>query len=104
MVLLIENSRSCAGKCLHTNRLWFCPREFTTLKGITGNRRWREEEFLIPRHLTEGVKRLAIKIQHIPDNRDLFPGRPFEAESAWSESRYWAYCYKMPKVKLAQRR
>lgn len=71
---------------------------------ITGNRRWREEEFLIPRNLTEGVKRLEIKIQHVPNTRELFPGQPFPAESAWSESRYWAYCYKMPKVKLTKRR
>lgn len=71
---------------------------------ITSNRRWREEEFLIPRQLTEGVKRLEIKIQHVPNNRELFPGHPFPAESAWSESRYWAYCYKMPKVKLTKRR
>lgn len=63
---------------------------------ITGNRRWREEEFLIPRHLTEGVKRLQIKIEHIPDNRELYPSQPYPAESLWSESRYWAYCYKMP--------
>jgi len=67
---------------------------------ITSNRRWREEEFLIPRHLTEGVTRLQIKIEHVPDNRELFPGRPFPAESLWSESRYWVYCYKMPKVTL----
>jgi hypothetical protein len=67
---------------------------------VTGNRRWREEELLIPRHLTEGVKRLAIKIQYIPDNRELFPGRSFPAESAWSESRYWAYCYRMPELTL----
>ena len=71
---------------------------------ITSNRRWREEEFLVPRHLTEGVKRLEIKIEHEPDTRELFPSQPFPAESAWSESRYWAYCYKMPKVKLAERR
>jgi len=71
---------------------------------ITGNRRWREEEFLIPRHLTEGVKRLEFKIEHVRDNRELFPGEPFPAESLWSESRYWAYCYKMPKVELAGRR
>jgi len=71
---------------------------------ITGNRRWREEEFLIPRNLTEGLKRLEIKIQHVPNTRELFPGQPFPAESAWSESRYWAYCYKMPKVKLTKRR
>jgi hypothetical protein len=69
---------------------------------ITSNRRWREEEFLIPRHLTEGVKRLQIKIEHIPDNRELFPGHPFPAESLWSESRYWAYCYKMPRVTLGK--
>jgi hypothetical protein len=34
IVLLIENSRSCAGKWLYSNRLWFCLREFTTLKGM----------------------------------------------------------------------
>ena len=47
-----------------------------------------QEEFLIPRHLTEGVKRLAIKIEYVPDDRELFPGHPFPTESAWSESRY----------------
>ena len=67
---------------------------------VTSNRRWREEEFLVPRHLTEGVKQLAIKLQHVPDTRPLFPGHPFPAESAWSEARYWAYCYRMPKVTL----
>ena len=76
----------------------------TQHKIVAGNRRWREEEFLIPRHLTEGVKRLAIKIQHVPDRRELFPGQPFPAESAWSESRYWAYCYRMPKLQLMQPR
>ena len=34
IVLLIENSRFCAGKRLYNNRLWFRSREFTTLKGI----------------------------------------------------------------------
>jgi len=65
---------------------------------ITSNRRWREEEFLIPRHLTEGVKRLEIRIEHVPVNRPLFASHAFPAESIWSESRYWAYCYKMPEV------
>ena len=37
IVLLIENSRSCAGKRLYSNRLWLCSREFTTLKGITSS-------------------------------------------------------------------
>ena len=35
VLLLIENSRSCAGKQLHNNRLWLCSREFATLKGVT---------------------------------------------------------------------
>lgn len=70
---------------------------------ITSNRRWREEEFLVPRHLTEGVGRLEIKIDFIPSDKQLFPGHPFPAESAWSESRYWAYCYKLPEVKLPER-
>ena len=34
IVLLNENSHSCAGKRPYNNMLWFCPREFTTLKGI----------------------------------------------------------------------
>ena len=37
-VLLIENSGSCAGKWLYNNRLSFCSREFTTLKGIIDER------------------------------------------------------------------
>jgi hypothetical protein len=69
---------------------------------ITGNRRWREEEFLIPAHLTQGVKRLHIKIEHVPNTKPLFPGHPFPTDSGWSESRYWAYCYKMPKVTLVE--
>jgi hypothetical protein len=63
---------------------------------ITSNRRWREEEFLIPRHLTEGVEQLRIRIEHVPDNRPLYPGHPFPVENAWSESRYWSYCYRLP--------
>ena len=34
ILILIENSRSCAGKRLCNDRLWLSPREFTTLKGI----------------------------------------------------------------------
>jgi hypothetical protein len=63
---------------------------------ITSNRRWREEEFLIPRRMTRGVSRLAVRIEYAPDDRALFPGHPFPERSAWSESRYWAYCYRLP--------
>jgi hypothetical protein len=41
ILILIENSGSCAGKWLCNNRLWFCSREFTTLKGISSDMgRW----------------------------------------------------------------
>ena len=48
--------------------------------------------------LTEGIEKLDIKIEFIPEKRDLYPGHPYPAEPAWSEARYWVYCYKMPKV------
>ena len=71
-------------------------------KIITGNRRWREEEFLVSRNLTEGVKKLSVRIKFVPNSTELFPGQSFPAKSAWSESRYWVYCYKMPKVIFEQ--
>jgi len=75
----------------------FAPTEYHI---ITGNRRWREEEFLIARSLTEGHAELQIKIEFIEDNRELFPGQPFRQEPAWSEARYWVYCCRMPEVRL----
>ena len=39
---------------------------------------------------------LAIRIEHVPDDRPLFPGHPFPVKNAWSESRYWAFCYRLP--------
>jgi hypothetical protein len=65
---------------------------------VTSNRRWRESEFLLPRKLTEDVERLLIRIEHVPDNRPLYPGHPFPVASAWSESQYWVYCYRLPSV------
>ena len=78
--------------CVHSRPAGdnFSPAELapTEHNVITSNRRWREEEFLIPRHLTEGVERLRIRIDHVPDTRPLYPGHPFPVENAWSESRY----------------
>jgi D-arabinan exo alpha-(1,3)/(1,5)-arabinofuranosidase (non-reducing end) len=68
---------------------------------ITSNRRWREEEFLIARQFTDGRDQLEIKLEFVPNQKELFPGHPFPAESAWSEARYWVYCYRMPEVRLA---
>ena len=65
---------------------------------LTSNRRWREEEFLIAEELTKGIEKLEVKIEFIPNTRQLLPGVDFPAESAWSEARYWVYCYSMPKM------
>lgn len=65
---------------------------------ITSNRRWREEEFLIPDHMTKGMNRLDVKIEFVPVDRELYPGYPFPGKNVWSASRYWVYCYKMPRV------
>lgn len=68
----------------------------TSPEVVTSNRRWREEEFLIGHQLTSGLKKLEIKIEWIPDHKQLFPGQPFPVPSGWSESRYWIYCYLLP--------
>jgi hypothetical protein len=64
----------------------------------TSNRRFREEEFLIPRALTQGKDAIRVRIKFVPVNRPLYPGGP-NAETAWSEMRYTAYSYVMPKWK-----
>ena len=61
----------------------------------TSNRRFRDDEFLIPRGLTEGRKAIRVRVQFTPVRIPLFPGHPIP-ELAWSEIRYDAYCYVMP--------
>ena len=63
----------------------------------TSNRRWRDDEFMLPRSLTEGRSSIKVKIEFVPRNIPLFPGHPL-ADQAWSEYRYTAYCYLMPTV------
>jgi len=63
----------------------------------TSNRRWRDDEFMLPRSLTEGRSSIKVKIEFVPRNIPLFPGHPL-ADQAWSEYRYTAYCYLMPRV------
>jgi len=67
---------------------------------VTSNRRWREEEFLIGRGLTGGIKTMAVKLELVTNEKSLYPGYPFPIESAWSEGRYWVYCYNMPEVRV----
>ncbi len=63
----------------------------------TSNRRWREDEFLLPRSATQGRSSIRVKVEFVPRNTPLFPGHPL-AEQAWSEYQYKAYSYVMPKV------
>jgi hypothetical protein len=63
----------------------------------TSNRRFREDEFLVPRALTQGHSAIRIQVQFTPIKRPLFPGRPL-AELAWSEIRYSLYCFTMPEA------
>jgi len=64
----------------------------------TSNRRFRDDEFLVARQLTSGRPSIRIRIKFEPVNIPLFPGWPLD-EQAWSEMRYEAYCFVMPKWK-----
>ena len=61
----------------------------------TSNRRFRDDEFLIPRDLTAGRAAIRLRVEFTPVNIPLFPGRPLD-EQAWSELRYDAYCFVLP--------
>lgn len=61
----------------------------------TSNRRFRDDEFLLPRDLTEGRSAIWVRLKFAPVKIPLFPGRPLD-ELAWSEIRYDVYCYVMP--------
>jgi hypothetical protein len=61
----------------------------------TSNRRWREDEFLLPRALTEGRSAVRLRFTFVPRNLPLLPGQS-RAPQAWSEFRYWAYSWRFP--------
>lgn len=63
----------------------------------TSNRRFRDDEFLIPRPLTEGRSAMRVRIRFTPVDIPLFPGAAPQ-KLAWSEIRYTAYCFVMPLV------
>ena len=63
---------------------------------IESNRRFRDDEFIIPRKLTEGKSAVRVRVQFTPVETPLFAGHPLP-ELAWSEMRYTAYCWVMPK-------
>jgi hypothetical protein len=61
----------------------------------TSNRRFRDDEFLVPRDLTEGRSAIRVRLKftavHMPLPADAKP-----LELAWSEIRYTAYFFVMP--------
>ncbi len=65
----------------------------------TSNRRFREDEFLIPRELTRGKSQIRVRVEFKPVQVPLYPGGP-EPSLAWSEMRYTAYSYVMPAFSL----
>jgi hypothetical protein len=62
----------------------------------TSNRRFRDDEFLIPRDLTAGRSAVRIRVKFTPVDTPLYPGFPLP-ELAWSEMRYTAYSFVMPR-------
>lgn len=64
----------------------------------TSNRRFRDDEFLLPRALTQGRSTIRIRVRFTPVNLALFPGAP-AFSSAWSEMRYAAYSFVVPDFK-----
>ena len=64
----------------------------------TSNRRFRDDEFLIPRKLTQGRETIWVRIEVTPLSRPLYPGYPV-GERAWSEIKYSAYCFIAPRKK-----
>jgi hypothetical protein len=65
----------------------------------TSNRRFREEEFLLPRQLTQKRSALRIRIRYVPVAQELYPGKPFPKAGAWSELGYQVYSYVVPNFK-----
>lgn len=65
---------------------------------INSNRRFRDDEFIIPRHLTRGRSSIRVRIKFVPINRPLFPGYPM-SELAWTELAYTVYCWVLPEWK-----
>ncbi|MDR6941008.1 DUF2961 domain-containing protein [Mucilaginibacter pocheonensis] len=65
----------------------------------TSNRRFRDDEFLIPAKLSKGLTAIRVKIKFVPNQQQLYPGRDFPEQSAWSELGYQVYSYIIPKSK-----
>lgn len=66
----------------------------------TSDRRFRDDEFLIPAKLTMSGAVIKVKIKFVPDTQELYPGHPFRNKSCWSELKYDVYSYVLPGFKV----
>lgn len=73
------------------------PKELSPSKPVvqTSNRRFRDDEFLVPRALTRGAEKIRVRVRFVAADIPLLPGQPLP-EQAWSEIRYDAYSYVLP--------
>ncbi|MEZ2440345.1 DUF2961 domain-containing protein [Chitinophaga sp. RCC_12] len=86
-----------ANTCMHSNP----PKELDkrVYEVQTSNRRFRDDEWLIPAALTKGRSRIRVRIVFMPVAQELYPGLKFPGKNAWSELRYAAYSYVVPDFK-----
>jgi len=71
-----------------------------TLHGLeTSNRRFRDDEFLLPRDFTRGRSAVRVRVQFEPLPIPLYPGCPMP-RLAWSEMRYTCYSFVVPRFAL----
>ena len=61
----------------------------------TSNRRFRQEEFLLPAALTKNSESMSVRMRYVQVDTELFPGRPF-AQHGWTELEYSVYCFVEP--------
>jgi hypothetical protein len=65
----------------------------------TSNRRFRDDEFLLPLDLTRGRSRIRVRVKFERRDVPLYPGYPL-ARQAWSEMRYSCYSFVVPTFAL----
>jgi hypothetical protein len=62
------------------------------------DRRFRDDEFLLPLKLTRGRDEIRVRLRFTPVHIPIIPGHPL-GELAWTEFRYDVYCFVVPSAK-----
>jgi hypothetical protein len=87
---------------VHRGEPWKSDYELGATEHIvqSSNRRFRDDEFLLPRRLTQGRSAIRVRVRFTPVRIPLFPGHALPP-LAWSEIRYTAYSYVLPEFPLS---